>query len=530
VLRALRGLAARRERSTAAARFFTPADYVARERPGYFEDVLTDTEGIVHQPHVYPFAAHLAARYGCTHVIDLGCGRAGKLGAFHPELKPVGVDIGANVEWCRNTYPFGEWIEWDFEQPASLPIAPELARGSVVVCADAIEHLVDPSHLLENLRRLLEHAPVALLSTPERELVRGPDDAGPPANPHHVRKWTSAELARLLESAGLRIEFRGLTAANDQTFTKSTTLAVLAGNATPPLVQTPDSFRVVAGLCVHNEADVLESTIRHLVEQGVEAYVLDNWSTDATAEIVQRHVGRGVIGTERFPADGPDRQFDWHGALSRFEELPLELGCDWFLHVDADERRLSPWPGTTLRDALHHVDRSGFNCIDHTVLVFQPVEAFPEAGDPEQLMRHFEFGRRPGHFQQHKGWKNLGVRVDHASSGGHDARFEGRRVYPYKFLLKHYPIRSQEHGLRKVFAERLPRWDGEKRARGWHVHYGDLTADHSFVRDSAGLLEFDDDDFPERYVVERLTGIGLTRESSEYEQDAREDDGDPGHA
>jgi SAM-dependent methyltransferase len=509
VLRALRALGERRERSTAAARFFTPEGYTARDRPHYFEDVLTNTEGVVHQPHVYPFAAYLAARYGCTHVIDLGCGRAAKLAALHPELHPVGVDIGTNVEWCRNTYPFGEWIERDFEQPGALPIAPELARRSVVVCADVIEHLVDPTHLLGNLRRLLEHAPVALLSTPDRELVRGPDDAGPPANPHHVREWTRNELARLLESAGLRIEFGGLTAANDQTFVKSTALAVLAGAAAPPPARAPDSFKVVAGLCVHNEADVLESTIRHLVEEGIEAYVLDNWSTDGTGEILERFRGRGVIGTERFPADGPKPEFDWHGALSRFEELPLELACDWFLHVDADERRLAPWPRTTLRDALHHVDRSGFNCVDHTVLVFQPVEAFPDAGDPEQLMTRFEFGRRPGHFLQNKAWKNLGVRVEHAASGGHDTRFEGRRVYPYKFLLKHYPIRSQDHGIRKVFGERLPRWSAEERARGWHVHYDKLARDHAFVGDSDRHLVFDDDDFAERFLVERLSGIGV---------------------
>ena len=476
--------------------------------------MLAETEGIVHQPHAYPFAAHLAARYGCTHVIDLGCGRAQKLALLHPELQPVGVDIGANVAWCRETYPFGEWIEWDFERPGALPIAPELARRSVLVCADVIEHLVDPTHLLSNLRLLLEEAPVALLTTPERDLVRGPEDTGPPANPHHVREWSRDELSSLLEWAGLRVEFLGLTAAQDQTFAKTTALAVLAGKESPPREPAPDSFNVVAGLCVYNEADVLESTIRHLVEQGVGLYVLDNWSTDSTAEILQRWVGRGVIGTERFPPDGPKPQFDWHGALSRFEELALELPCDWFLHVDADERRLSPWPGTTLRDALHHVDRSGFNCIDHTVLVFQPAETFPDFGDPERLLTRFEFGRRPGHFLQHKGWKNLGVRVEHASSGGHETRFEGKRVYPYKFLLKHYPIRSQAHGTRKVFGERLPRWTDEERARGWHVHYDQLGTDHSFVRASPALLEFDDREFSERFLVERLSGIGVDRQAA----------------
>jgi glycosyltransferase involved in cell wall biosynthesis len=261
-----------------------------------------------------------------------------------------------------------------------------------------------------------------------------------------------------------------------------------------------------------NEADVIGSTIRHLAEQGVDIYLMDNWSTDGTADIVEQHVGRGVIGMERFPHAGPGAGLSLHDALSRLEELALEVPCDGFVYVDADERRLSPWPGTTLRDALHHVDRSGFNCIDHTVLVFHPeAYGFPERGDPERLLTRFEFGGRPGHFVQFKGWKNLGAQVDLASSGGHDAHFEGKRVYPYNFLLRHYPIRSQVHGTRKVFTERATRWSEEERARGWHAQYDQLPADHSFVTDPSALTEFHERDFASRYLVERLSGVGVKR-------------------
>lgn len=527
MLRTLRALTRKRERAK-VSRYFTKAGYRSRERPEYFADVLRETEGVVHQPHVYPFAAHLAARYGCTHVIDLGCGRAQKLAPLHPEFQPVGVDIGANVEWCRETYRFGEWIEWDFERPGALPIAPELARRSVVVCADVIEHLVDPTHLLSNLRLLLEEAPVALLSTPERDLVRGSMHTGPPDNVHHAREWNLDELQALLEWARLRPSFVGLTSSRNDTLAKTTTLAVLEGARTPIRRPAPDSFRVVAGMCVHNEADIMEGTFRFLQAEGVEVYVLDNWSTDGTAEIAEGYLGRGVVGLERFPREGPAPAFEWHAALRRLEELALDGPNDWFILADADGRVVPPWPGVTLRDALHYVDRCGFNCVDHTVLDFRPTDDdFCEEHDLEEHLRRFEFGRRPGHFLQRKAWKKLGRKVDMASTGGHDAQFDGRRIYPYKFLLKHYPIRSQRHGERKVFAERLPRWSREEREAGWHIQYDALGDDRRFLREPEELEEFVEPDFSRRYLVERLSGIGLRGELSEHEQDSGKDHGDP---
>ena len=49
-------------------------------------------------------------------------------------------------------------------------------------------------------------------------------------------------------------------------------------------------------------------------------------------------------------------------------------------------------------------------------------------------------------------------------------------MFPYKFLLLHYPVRSQEHGHRA----------------------------------EADLIAYDDA-FDRRYLVERLSGIGIVR-------------------
>jgi SAM-dependent methyltransferase len=509
-------LSALRDRLKARSRpprsLFIKDGYLPRDEPAYFEDTTADDLGVVHQPDVYPFAAHLARLYGCSHLIDVGCGRADKLAPFSEEFRLVGVDYGSNIAQARQRFPLADWIEWDLERFAPIPL-PEASAGGAIVCADVIEHLRDPMPLLRNLRRLLDDSPFALLSTPERDIERGRDHRGPPDNPHHVREWNLAELEQLLEWAGFRIPFIGLTASHDDGYPKATILAVLESPTGPIPVRrpAPEAFQVVALMPVYNEADVIEESISALAADGVGVYVIDNWSTDETPSIVEALVGRGVVGIERFPGAGPAPHYQWRSILLRMEELSETLEADWFIHVDPDELRRSPWPGVGLRDAIYFVDQSGFNCIDHTVLNFHPVNPMPDEGDLEHRFRFFEFGQHPAHFLELKAWKNLGVRPARAESGGHDTVFPGRRVYPYKFLLQHYPIRSQSHGERKVFFERIARFDPEERALGWHSHYDDIDQPHRFVREPAELVEYSRERFDREYLVERLSGVGVLR-------------------
>jgi hypothetical protein len=80
-------------------------------------------------------------------------------------------------------------------------------------------------------------------------------------------------------------------------------------------------------------------------------------------------------------------------------------------------------------------------------------------------------------------------------------------------LLKHYPVRSQKHGERKIFRERRARWNPEEKAKGWHDHYDAIKEDHAFVLSSSGLQVFDEADFNKTYLVERLSGIGVIRDT-----------------
>jgi GT2 family glycosyltransferase/glycosyltransferase involved in cell wall biosynthesis/2-polyprenyl-3-methyl-5-hydroxy-6-metoxy-1,4-benzoquinol methylase len=500
------------EKKNPPGRFCIKEGYASRGAALYFPDTAGREQGVVHQPEVYPFAAFLARRLGCDTILEIGCGTGGKLAALHPEFKLIGVDHGTNLEECRARYPFGRWLGWDLEKNGAHLIDSETLKRSVIVCSDVIEHLADPSGLLGTLKTWLDTAGAVVLTTPERDLVRGAADLGPPANPHHVREWNLGELEQLLLRAGLKVSFIGLTMDNTQDQGKKTIMAVLENNRAPERLPAPPGFRVLAVMTAYNEADVIRQTLSHLIAQGAEVHLVDNWSDDGTYEIAREFLGRGLAGLERFPAGGPAPHYDWAGLLRRVEEVAAGTAADWVIHHDSDELRHSPWPGVSLKDALYHVERSGFNAVDHTVLEFPPVdESFAAGGDLGAAFPGFEFAREPAHFVQIKAWKTGAGPVSLAPSGGHDAQFRGRRVYPYKFLTRHYPVRSQAHGEKKVFLWRKARFSPEERARGWHSHYDHIEKGHSFLRDAARLQAFVPELFARDYLVERLSGVGAAR-------------------
>ncbi len=273
------------------------------------------------------------------------------------------------------------------------------------------------------------------------------------------------------------------------------------------------SFRVLAFVPAYNEEDIIVPSLQYLIKQGLSVYLIDNWSTDSTYELASKFLGEGLLAVERFPTEGPPPYFNWKEILIRFEALAKEVDADWFLLQGVDEIHASPWSELSLRDAILRVDREGFNCINHTVATFHPVDdGFMSGSDFESYFRHFEFSSHLAHFVVMNGWKNLKKPLSLAESGGHEIRFEGRRVYPYSFLLKHYPVRSQAHGEKKIFRERRPRYDPELKATGWHYQYDHIREGYSFLRSPAELPVFDEASFNRTYIGNGLPIIDWVKE------------------
>jgi predicted TPR repeat methyltransferase len=182
--------------------YYLPTGYRAREQPEYYVDAPQVNRfgvRIYAQPDVYTTARNIAEKADATRIIDVGCGDGAKLVTFHPSFAITGLDFGSNIAQAKQRFPFGEWLEHDLSVSGLLPVD---TTGAVVICADVIEHLVDPDLLLVRLREALNTAHAVVLSTPDRERWRGLSHIGPPVNRAHTREWTVAELARYLRSRG----------------------------------------------------------------------------------------------------------------------------------------------------------------------------------------------------------------------------------------------------------------------------------------------------------------------------------------
>jgi GT2 family glycosyltransferase len=256
------------------------------------------------------------------------------------------------------------------------------------------------------------------------------------------------------------------------------------------------SFRIIAVIAAFNEGDIISQVLAHLLDNGIDVYLIDNHSTDDTVQQAERWLGKGLMNIELFPQSSEEAgKFEWAAILRRKEELARTLQADWFIHHDADEFRESPWPNITLKEAIRWVDKLGYNCIDFRVLNFPPIDdEFRPADDPRT---YFRFCEAPPEIDrvQRKAWKSTNRPVSLVASGGHDAQFQDRHVFPVRFLLRHYPIRGQKHGLKKVLEERKARLLPAEHSQGWHVQYDQvLDKSHSFIKDPRSLIPFDLDE------------------------------------
>ena len=201
--------------------------YAIRRDPTYFHD---DQPGVTWQPEVYTHAGEVAAAFGCRRIIDVGCGNGDKLVALADRFEVTGIDFGPNIDLCRARHTVGTWVEFDVASEASWPASIDFVNATVV-CADVIEHLLQPERLVAKLVSALEDARALLLSTPERHASYSGHTISPPPNTNHVREWTMRELIAFLRRAGLQHGSFGLTRSND----KSTAWhAVLLGYVADP--------------------------------------------------------------------------------------------------------------------------------------------------------------------------------------------------------------------------------------------------------------------------------------------------------
>jgi glycosyltransferase involved in cell wall biosynthesis len=222
------------------------------------------------------------------------------------------------------------------------------------------------------------------------------------------------------------------------------------------------SFRVTAAMVVRNEAAYLGNCLRHLIENGIDYAIVDNGSTDGTAELLQRpYFSKHLISYRTHPYPG---YFDWEGNMQARQAAADAVNTDWILYVSADEIMHSYNAGETVSAAIERVDAAGYEVIDFNEFVFLPIELnYIPDHEGFQPMRHYYF------FEPHRPRlmraRMNRLQVSHVTHGGHVLAGEPFKLSPETFALRHYIFRNQAHAFQK-YPDRPFR--PEELSRGWH--------------------------------------------------------------
>lgn len=157
----------------------------------------------IYQVQCYKYAANLIKENDIKSCLELGSGSGYKLNKYIlPVCKDVyGIDLPHATEYCEKLYKDVKWINDDFDY-----VNPTIDKKfDLIICFDVIEHLIFPESLLNKIKSYSHSGSRILISTPERDLVRGPQHSGPAPNEKHVREWNQQELVRFLQSQGFHV-------------------------------------------------------------------------------------------------------------------------------------------------------------------------------------------------------------------------------------------------------------------------------------------------------------------------------------
>lgn len=199
---------------------------------------------------------------------------------------------------------------------------------------------------------------------------------------------------------------------------------------------------VCAGMLVKDEADIIETTIRHLLTQVDEVVVCDNLSTDGTGEILLRL--RDELGI----LVQADEEVGYYQDR-KTTQLALDArlrGHGWFVPVDADELWIAG-DGRRIADFLNGVPRDAMfvkaAILNHVATARDPQD------EPNPVRR---LGWRQHQPLAYQWWKvACRCRPDlEIAMGNHSARTHGPGREETGLEIRHFPYRSAAQFVRKA--------------------------------------------------------------------------------
>ncbi|MDL2123644.1 MAG: SPASM domain-containing protein [Deltaproteobacteria bacterium] len=264
-------------------------------------------------------------------------------------------------------------------------------------------------------------------------------------------------------------------------------------------------------LFFYNEQYILEDSLRYYLDAGFDLVLFDNESTDGSRYIVEqvklRCPGR-ILEIVTVKTDG----YQWRKILRMAcDYMHAHLSSyDWIALIDADSFYHSPVDGLPLVDFLSQVKKNGFNIVDGKLFDFFPTEKDDlSITSPIKRLKYCDVHNGTAHkYPQHKIFQ-YHPDIDFYTHFGHICLREDARVAPVKLLYLHYKWVSFEHGRKKIFTERVPRFvERESHARFHPQYLGLLPIEDDLVKSAQQLILFHKEDhcIPQDKLVGLLTG------------------------
>ena len=143
-------------------------------------------------------------------VLELGCGSGDGVEILSAHTKEyVGIDI--EPHWGGKSSKQNGNVTFIQADACNLPARFE-GKFDVVIAFELVEHLKDPSALYRQIRKVLTPNGLAVISTPNYDLLsRGCKGSGRPLFRHHIREYKADEFEQYLKNFKMEFCIHGLS-------------------------------------------------------------------------------------------------------------------------------------------------------------------------------------------------------------------------------------------------------------------------------------------------------------------------------
>jgi 2-polyprenyl-3-methyl-5-hydroxy-6-metoxy-1,4-benzoquinol methylase len=335
-----------------------PKGYQINSNQEYYLDETID-ETLIWQPQVYSLALEMMLRSGIKNLIDIGSGNGKKLKPFLDAGINVHVfDFGDNLKFIAEEYSSYENISLhECNLEFSIPeLDDAITSDALIIASDVIEHIIEPHYFLQWLSAYSKKVSLMLISTPDRDKIRGYGSLNSPENKAHVREWNLNEFMCLMQEYSITNTLCGYTTVNNK-FIDRSTLFVLSGSCVydAKIDEIVTNLKIVIILYIKN--DDIHNYVWHLKfwkQQNIELYFIieecENQETLREKLIIDGYENRIIFG---------------------LDEILLQTN-DWILESDFSSYLTSNFlKNPSLADAINFIDRLGY-----TEIYFREEENF----------------------------------------------------------------------------------------------------------------------------------------------------------